>query len=86
MYDLESSILIKPAIEPENEEDDYILYDVTWVSDTEVALISTNRVQNKSVTTRCKLDGKCEQEVIYSYLTYFTVFYFNNFMTKYDSG
>ncbi|XP_019867181.1 venom dipeptidyl peptidase 4 isoform X2 [Aethina tumida] len=62
LYDLESSTLIKPAIEPENEEDDYILYDVTWVSDTEVALISTNRVQNKSVTTRCKLDGKCEQE------------------------
>ncbi|KAJ8930490.1 hypothetical protein NQ314_016717, partial [Rhamnusium bicolor] len=44
---------------------DYVLYDLTWVSDTEVSMISTNRIQNESIIIRCNLDGLCQEEDSY---------------------
>ncbi|CAH1183189.1 unnamed protein product [Phaedon cochleariae] len=41
---------------------DYILYDLTWISDYEVAMISTNRIQNQSAIVRCFINGTCHEE------------------------
>lgn len=41
------------------EPNDYIVYDLTWVTNDEVAMVSTNRVQNESVLIRCRMDGYC---------------------------
>lgn len=49
------------SINDSEDNNDYVLYDVTWISDSEIALISTNRVQNESVIIRCNLDGDCAE-------------------------
>ncbi|CAH0556830.1 unnamed protein product [Brassicogethes aeneus] len=66
IYNLETDALIKPIIEEENNEKDFILYDVTWVNNDQVSLISSNRVQNKATITKCSLNGKCEEEQKFS--------------------
>nr|AGX25161.1 dipeptidyl peptidase [Leptinotarsa decemlineata] len=54
-----------PSTIHNKDTNDYIFYDMTWISDTEVAMISTNRVQNESIIIRCKLDGSCIEEQSY---------------------
>ncbi|CAG9768482.1 unnamed protein product [Ceutorhynchus assimilis] len=51
------------SIKNTEEDNDYVLYDLTWLSESEVAIISTNRIQNESVLIRCDLSGSCNEEV-----------------------
>lgn len=45
---------------------DYVLYDMTWVTDDIVVVMSTNRVQNKGRLVRCLADGSsCTVEATY---------------------
>ncbi|KAJ8940985.1 hypothetical protein NQ318_011719 [Aromia moschata] len=54
-----------PSSIDNKDTNDYILYDLTWVSDSEVAMISTNRIQNESIIIRCNLTGLCHEEETY---------------------
>lgn len=36
---------------------DYILFDFTWATNDELAVVVTNRVQNKARTRRCNIEG-----------------------------
>ncbi|XP_060517123.1 venom dipeptidyl peptidase 4-like isoform X2 [Cylas formicarius] len=69
VYDTSSKISTKfdliSTIENGESNNDYVLYDLSWVSASEVAMISTNRIQNESVIIRCKLDGSCAEETSY---------------------
>lgn len=49
------------SINDSEDNNDYVLYDVTWISNSEISLVSTNRVQNESVIIRCNLDGDCAE-------------------------
>ncbi|XP_050307457.1 venom dipeptidyl peptidase 4 [Anthonomus grandis grandis] len=70
VYDIETNRTTKfnliDKIKWTEENNDYILYDVTWISDSDIVMISTNRVQNESVIIKCNLDGNCVEEVSYS--------------------
>lgn len=63
VYDISTTNLIEfqlPADSISNKDpNDFVLYDLTWVSNESVSMISTNRVQNESVIIRCRLDGYC---------------------------
>lgn len=37
--------------------EDYILFDFTWATNDELAVVVTNRVQNKAKTRRCNIEG-----------------------------
>lgn len=50
-----------PSSIDNKDTNDYVLYDLSWVSNTEVVMISTNRVQNESIIIRCTLDGSCQE-------------------------
>lgn len=50
----------------EEEGNDYVLYDLTWISNSEVVMISTNRIQNESIIITCSLDGSCKEQVSYT--------------------
>lgn len=47
------------------QTDDFVFYDITWPNDEEIAIISTNRVQNESSLVRCNVLGSCQQEAEY---------------------
>ncbi|KAH1024091.1 venom dipeptidyl peptidase 4 isoform X2 [Dendroctonus ponderosae] len=70
IYDTESQNTTKvnliSSIENSEDNNDYVLYDITWISDSELAMISSNRIQNESVIIRCYLNGNCSQESSYS--------------------
>ncbi|XP_060517373.1 venom dipeptidyl peptidase 4-like isoform X2 [Cylas formicarius] len=69
VYDIDSKrsteFTLISSINNSVEDNDYVLYDLSWVSDQEIAMISTNRVQNESVIIRCKIDGNCSEEASY---------------------
>nr|CAH7730215.1 unnamed protein product [Callosobruchus chinensis] len=52
---------LPPNIDNKNIND-YILFGLSWISDTEVVMISSNRVQNETFTVRCTMEGTCEME------------------------
>ncbi|XP_044266873.1 venom dipeptidyl peptidase 4-like isoform X2 [Tribolium madens] len=43
-----------------HEKDDYVLYDMVWVTNDELAVIYSNRVQNKAHLVRCTKEAKCK--------------------------
>ncbi|KAL1494674.1 hypothetical protein ABEB36_010240 [Hypothenemus hampei] len=59
-------IKLVSSIENSEENNDYILYDIKWISNEELVMISTNRVQNSSIIIRCNLEGDCDEEVSYN--------------------
>ncbi|KAF7269818.1 hypothetical protein GWI33_017160 [Rhynchophorus ferrugineus] len=68
VYNIETGIttLLSFPISVKNPyENDYILYDLSWVSESEVVTISTNRIQNKSFVSRCRLGSACVEEISY---------------------
>ncbi|XP_056631310.1 venom dipeptidyl peptidase 4-like [Diorhabda sublineata] len=53
---------LPPTINNKEPNNDYILYGLTWISNSQVAMVSSNRIQNESVIIRCLLDGTCVEE------------------------
>ncbi|KAJ8918466.1 hypothetical protein NQ315_008163 [Exocentrus adspersus] len=69
LYDIAAGTNIEfqlPSSIDNKNTNDYVLYDLTWVSSTDIAMISTNRIQNESITIRCTLDGSCGEEDSYT--------------------
>ncbi|XP_030761347.1 venom dipeptidyl peptidase 4 [Sitophilus oryzae] len=70
VYNIESNttqqFIFPDTIKNTEENNDYVLYGLSWVSNTEAVLVSTNRIQNESVVLRCGLEGSCNQETSYS--------------------
>ncbi|EFA04427.1 venom dipeptidyl peptidase 4 [Tribolium castaneum] len=50
---------IRAIPESWHQNDDYVLYDMVWVTNDEFAVIYSNRVQNKAQLVRCNKDAKC---------------------------
>lgn len=68
LVNLESFETISLDLPKEADEtvNDFILYDVTWISDKDISLIVSNRVQNRATLLACSLNGTCIEEAHYA--------------------
>jgi dipeptidyl-peptidase-4 len=55
----------KPIPESTLQAEDYVLYDIVWLTNDELALMYTNRVQNQAELVRCNTDATCKPEASY---------------------
>nr|CAI5864167.1 unnamed protein product [Callosobruchus analis] len=65
---------LPPNIDNKNTND-YILFGLSWISETEVVMISANRVQNETSTVRCTTEGTCQ--MVSKYLTQYFSLHFH---------
>ena len=53
---------IKAIPEKWTQDLDYVLYDIVWITDEEMAILYSNRVQNQAELLRCNKHAECNAE------------------------